>query len=454
MQRANSEFFKGLRQSDIPTDPKTEIATIIEGMLSLLTESSSERSIPYRPKLKAYFGSTNAAILLQQIWFHFKNKKYQPFYKFLEPCGHELYREGDSWFEELEFSAEEISGALKKISIRINAGTPKSEAYKNGIVIRWVDKKHVTWYDMNLLNFAGLIAMLYKDAKPDLSVYITKLENMVYQINDDSWFSIETGNHGLYSSTESPTENTTDTVEPDVPLRLNPEPIQEQDIPDEEADSDEDEAQNNIPPQRTFTPAPKPEPKKKKERSSLGSKKKTIQTRDSDDDDEVGNYRRSAAPVRRLTAPIPQQPYGNPSNAPTRQNGANSPLEAYIAGIAGFEITAPVAELLRQPMANGDVPIKLFDEHAPYAKWVKQVAEAYETASSEKNFKMRTDTLATRISNWDKFSEWASENDEVKVDNRPKRSSVKDQLDWLLKYNRLSQEEYDESVGKLHEFPE
>lgn len=240
-------------------------------------------------------------------------------------------------------------------------------------------------------------------------------------------------------------------------LRLNPEETQEPETPD----TDTNQGDNSSPQLGYSKAAQLRGGKEKKSRSSLGSKQKKDFTRkrsDWEDESDIvpdrTSFSRSAAPVRRLTAPIPQQPQRTPQDAPTRQNGANSPLETYIAGIAGFEITAPVAELLRQPMTNGDVPIKLFDEHAPYAKWVKQVAEAYETASGEKNFKMRTDTLATRISQWDKFSEWASENDEVKVDNRPKRSSVKDQLDWLLKYNRLSQEEYDESVGKLHEFPE
>lgn len=79
--------------------------------------------IPYRPFLRQLVGDVNAAILLQQIAFRYVSHDRKPFYKFVEPCEHPLYRPGDSWAEELAFSKDQLLHALKKIATR----TQKSE---------------------------------------------------------------------------------------------------------------------------------------------------------------------------------------------------------------------------------------------------------------------------------------------------------------------------------------
>ena len=76
------------------------------------------RRIPYIPILKDLcHGSLRASILLQQQehWFSYKP---EGFYKFLKPCAHDSYKPGDSWTEELEFSAKEFRAAFDCIGIR------------------------------------------------------------------------------------------------------------------------------------------------------------------------------------------------------------------------------------------------------------------------------------------------------------------------------------------------
>ena len=73
--------------------------------------------IKYNPTLVAEFGSQNAALLFDRLeyWFHIKKNE---FYKFIEPCKHPCYREGDSWSEELRFSKLVFRNAFDKIGIR------------------------------------------------------------------------------------------------------------------------------------------------------------------------------------------------------------------------------------------------------------------------------------------------------------------------------------------------
>lgn len=73
------------------------------------------RTICYYPELVQRTGSINAALMMAQLEFWFKMTGSKPFYKFLEPCGHELYKKGDSWSEELGMTSSEIRSAFKRI---------------------------------------------------------------------------------------------------------------------------------------------------------------------------------------------------------------------------------------------------------------------------------------------------------------------------------------------------
>lgn len=73
------------------------------------------KTICYYPELVQRTGSINAALMMAQLEFWFKVTGGRPFYKFLEPCGHELYKDGDSWAEELGMTSSEIRSAFKRI---------------------------------------------------------------------------------------------------------------------------------------------------------------------------------------------------------------------------------------------------------------------------------------------------------------------------------------------------
>lgn len=67
----------------------------------------------YRPEFTKVTGSVTSAILLQQIIYRLQDA--ESFYKFKEPCKHALYKEGDSWIEELGFTRREFDTALEKL---------------------------------------------------------------------------------------------------------------------------------------------------------------------------------------------------------------------------------------------------------------------------------------------------------------------------------------------------
>ena len=65
--------------------------------LSIL--SADKDVILYRKELNDITGGVTSTILLQQISYWWVKSGRKPFYKFIEPCGHERYKQGDSWVE-------------------------------------------------------------------------------------------------------------------------------------------------------------------------------------------------------------------------------------------------------------------------------------------------------------------------------------------------------------------
>lgn len=133
--------------------------------------------IIYRKSLRKIAGSVTGTILLQQIIFRSKGR--ENFYKFKSPCSHELYKERDSWTEELGFSPKEFDNALKKIGTKITRGTSKFDALKKddpaSIVIYWTDANRVTWYQLNRNLLGKLLKGIYlEDNKEGLTLKIPK----------------------------------------------------------------------------------------------------------------------------------------------------------------------------------------------------------------------------------------------------------------------------------------
>lgn len=150
-------------------------------LLQLIAED--RRTITYRPRFAAMVDSAMAAILLQQMVYWWELSNEQPFYKFRDTCKHKMYRKGDSWCEELEWSGAEFDGALKIIGTKIVKGVGKNEAlaYKvpqrNGMpdseyyvemkkaiahcVVYWTDSNRITWYQVNSELLGNLILLNY-----------------------------------------------------------------------------------------------------------------------------------------------------------------------------------------------------------------------------------------------------------------------------------------------------
>lgn len=85
-------------------------------LLGLLSEDNNV--VAYRPKLTQITGSVLAAILLQQIVYWWSKSNNGEFYKFIEPCGHELCKKGDTWTEELGFTKYEFRTSIKRLKER------------------------------------------------------------------------------------------------------------------------------------------------------------------------------------------------------------------------------------------------------------------------------------------------------------------------------------------------
>lgn len=160
----------------------------VENMIFDLLAGDKEL-VTYRKSLRPIAKSVTATILLHQIIWHWRTRKGGTFYKFRSPCQHELYREGDSWTEELGFSAQEFDGALARIGTKITKGVKKNEILAGPetetneekvqrLVLYWTDADRVTWYHVNGDLLGKVLKAIYledektpftyKDTKPDL----------------------------------------------------------------------------------------------------------------------------------------------------------------------------------------------------------------------------------------------------------------------------------------------
>ncbi|WP_070000530.1 hypothetical protein [Cellulosilyticum sp. I15G10I2] len=154
----------------------------------------SMKHLKYCPELNQITGSINATILLLQLEYWFAKMTGGKFYKFLDSCEHELYKQGDSWVEELGFSKQEFRTAFSKIG---KVYTSK-KAFKESKDL-FNGKYYASYYD----RIKGLTYYIRNDAK------LSEL------FDDDS-------NKILYSEEKS-TENTEDVLRtPQIIIPANP----------------------------------------------------------------------------------------------------------------------------------------------------------------------------------------------------------------------------------------
>lgn len=75
--------------------------------------ANDKNIIPYRKELNLITGGALESIFLAQLLYWYEVNDCNEFFKFREPCEHSLYKEGDSWVEELGFSIKIIDRIIK-----------------------------------------------------------------------------------------------------------------------------------------------------------------------------------------------------------------------------------------------------------------------------------------------------------------------------------------------------
>jgi len=167
------------------------------------TLAITKNCIPYFKELRSLARSVTASILMQQLDYWFSKTHGEPFYKFKSPCENIFYQHGDSFIEELGFSADEFTTAFAKIGI----------VYKSK-----------TEFESENDKFKGMFYCSYFDRKEGLTFYyrnhkLLDIElNKLFTVNRESPFT-ETGKPNLQKQalsvssiyiTETTTETTTD----------------------------------------------------------------------------------------------------------------------------------------------------------------------------------------------------------------------------------------------------
>ena len=185
-----------------------------------------DSAIPYKKQYNAVTGSVLASILLQQIAYWDRTQGSQPFYKFIAPCSHKLYKEGESWQEELGFSKNEFMGAISRIATKIKKGVSKSEVLgalnAKSLIIYWTDASRVTWWQVNTALLNQVIEGILLDAiradkygnlitKPGFT--LSNSENRIYLEDPKTGITLPKSENRNYLYSENTTENTTESME-------------------------------------------------------------------------------------------------------------------------------------------------------------------------------------------------------------------------------------------------
>ena len=130
------------------------------------------RRICYYPELVEVAGSVTSALLMSQLEFWFKVTGGKSFYKFLEPCEHELYRTGDSWREELGMSVSEVRSAFKRIGVMYKSKSSfkaSTDVFQGKLYAAYYDRiRRTTHYfrnDEKVVEVLGEVEALHQEMK-------------------------------------------------------------------------------------------------------------------------------------------------------------------------------------------------------------------------------------------------------------------------------------------------
>lgn len=140
------------------------------------------KKICYYPELVMVTESITAALMMSQLEFWFKAREGRSFYKFLEPCEHERYKEGDSWQEELGMSGSEIRSAFKKIGMPYKSKKAFNEAediFQGKYYASYYDRiRKVTYYFRNTSKVKAIFEALDRREGGNEDLECTQNENL------------------------------------------------------------------------------------------------------------------------------------------------------------------------------------------------------------------------------------------------------------------------------------
>lgn len=97
--------------------------------------------IKFDPRINQLTGCQRATLILSSLEYWF-TKKHDGFYKFMEPCSHKLYREGDSFVECLGVSRKSFWRSFKSIGIKYNSRTDFEDSTD-----KFQGKMYASYYD-------------------------------------------------------------------------------------------------------------------------------------------------------------------------------------------------------------------------------------------------------------------------------------------------------------------
>ena len=161
-----------------------------KSLTDLIAGGLGDNVLIYRKDLNAITGGVIGSIMLGQLIYWAVKNHYKPFYKFIQPCGHALYKEGDSWAEELGIDDKTISRNFKKFE-------------ELGILTRKTDLNRLTWHTINKEILDELLKEKLSLAKTPNGGLYDKAPNRV---------ASKTPNGDLYTYTENTAETTSKTT--------------------------------------------------------------------------------------------------------------------------------------------------------------------------------------------------------------------------------------------------
>ena len=153
-------------------------------------------------KAKLYFkefnkitGSVHCSLFLGQLIYWADKNDYKPFYKFRQPCQHELYKEGDSWAEELDFEIRMIDKCIKTLK-------------ELGILETKTTIQRVTFYELKIEKLNDILSKnaIYENSQ---NAIYENSENAIYKENCKNAIYENSENAILFYNTKNTNSKTT-----------------------------------------------------------------------------------------------------------------------------------------------------------------------------------------------------------------------------------------------------